>query len=76
MKCSPKICYDKCSNVKSKITQIFRDFDADDEGLYVGNIYIEISEEENYKCSVTINISLLGLLQLQLVITLFKVDHR
>jgi hypothetical protein len=50
--------------VKSDRQQWFdfhRNFQADDAGLYVGNIYIEKSKEENYKCSVTVSISLRGL---------------
>lgn len=39
---------------------IFRDFQAEDAAIYVGNIFIEKSKDENYKCSVTVTISLKG----------------
>merc|ERR1712003_408803 len=35
-----------------------RNFQSDDAAIYVGNIYIEKSKDENYKCSVTVTLSL------------------
>ena len=40
------------------LTIFLRDFQAEDAAIYVGNIFIEMSEEENYKCSVSLTISL------------------
>ena len=46
------------SNSVSVNTISIRNFQAEDAAIYVGNIFIEMSEEENYKCSVSLTISL------------------
>ena len=45
-------------NSVSVNTISIRNFQAEDAAIYVGNIFIEMSEEENYKCSVSVTISL------------------
>ena len=42
------------------INQIFRKFDAQDAGMYVGEIFIK-KDGESYKCDVEVEIVLLGL---------------
>lgn len=51
--------WDPKSDGKEKFNGFtLRNFQAEDAAIYVGNIFIEMSEEENYKCSVSVTISL------------------
>ncbi|KAL5249183.1 hypothetical protein ACHWQZ_G018138 [Mnemiopsis leidyi] len=51
--------WDPRSDGKEKFNGFtIRDFQAEDAAIYVGNIFIEKSKDENYKCSVTVTISL------------------